>query len=377
VELLIERLVAGGEGLTRRDGKAVFVPGVLPGEKVRARIIEQRRDYDRAAPMEILSPSPHRQAPPCGLAGICGGCDWLHIAYPQQLALKVGIVREALTRAGGADPGTLEIEAGPPLEYRNRVQLHRGPAGSLGFMGARSTRVVAASRCPVSVTEINQVLAGAPAGPGPRRFIVYGASGRAYQEGRDDGEGITVRVGGRDIRFAVSCFFQGNLAVLEKLVDHVVEGLAQAAPLTLGADLYCGVGLFAAHVAHRFQRFTAVESDARSLEWARRNVASGTCEFHAATVESWITGARPSGLDAVIVDPPRAGLSGPVREWLLSRPVRLLTYVSCNPATLARDLAALAAGGYRVQGMRLFDFFPQTSHVEAVARLAHTDRERA
>jgi 23S rRNA (uracil1939-C5)-methyltransferase len=365
ITLDVERLVAGGQGLGRMSGKAVFVPGVLPGEKVRARIVEERRDFDRALLLEVLRPSPGRRQPPCSLAGVCGGCDWLHIDYDRQLENKLVVVREALRRVGGIDAPDMGIEAGQPLAYRNRAQIHRDPAGRLGFMGARSNRVVPVASCPVVVPEINRVFSGEVPAAGRRRFGVFGSEGRVIQEG-SGGQDVRVVVAGRTIRFSVGCFFQSNLAMLDRLVVHVMEGLAGST----AADLYCGIGVFGAHLAARFRRVIAVESDAAAAAWARSNIGEEGNEFHATTVEEWISAAAPSGIDAAVADPPRAGLSDRVRKWLLRRPVGTLVYVSCNPVTLARDLASLLSGGYRLQGIRLFDFFPQTSHVESVARLA-------
>ncbi|MCX7031128.1 MAG: methyltransferase, partial [Spirochaetes bacterium] len=172
---------------------------------------------------------------------------------------------------------------------------------------------------------------------------------------------------GRTIRFSVGCFFQSNLAVRPGLARHVA---AAAGSGIVAADLYAGVGLFGALAADRFERVVAVESSSASLSFARRNVASGRFEAFPMTVEQWIVaGAAGGPFDTVIADPPRAGLGGEVRTWLASAQPRTLVYVSCNPVTLARDLGELTRGGYEIDDLRLFDFYPQTSHVEAVAVL--------
>jgi len=171
---------------------------------------------------------------------------------------------------------------------------------------------------------------------------------------------------GRDIVFSVGCFFQSNLSVLSMLVPFAIDGLAGKR----AADLYCGVGLFGAFLAQSFDRITAVESSTHSLSYARRNLVGDSHEFFPMSIEGWIeSGAAGSSFDAAIVDPPRTGLSPEVRRWLRrSRPSRLV-YVSCNPVTLARDLGELAGGSFDLDDVGLFDFFPQTSHVETVARL--------
>jgi 23S rRNA (uracil1939-C5)-methyltransferase len=368
-ELTIARLVAGGDGLGFIDGKAVFVSSVLPGERVSIRIAQRRGDYDRAVLVEVLEASPHRVSPGCRFAGLCGGCDWLHISYDEQLRQKISIVTEALRRTGHLQREDPSIEPSEPWRTRNRAQVHRGPAGRLGYMGARSAQVIPVDACPIVAPSIEKLFRGGARPPiGLERFTVFGDGEMLAVEGGDDGRDLAVEVGGRQILFSVGCFFQSNLAVLRKMVPWALEDLQGES----AADLYCGVGLFGSLLASCFERITCVESSAMSLAYARRNVPGASHEFYPMSVEQWIQSTAASGrLDAVIVDPPRAGLSAEVREWLrLSRPPRLV-YVSCNPVTLARDLGDLtASGGLTLEGLRLFDFYPQTSHVEAVAKLA-------
>lgn len=373
VEVVVERLVPGGEGLARRDGKALFVAGVLPGEKVLVRPVEIRRDFDRAELVEVLEPSADRASPSCALAGTCGGCDWLHAAHAAQIGFKREIVREALQRTGRMSLGVPPLDPGPPFAYRNRVQLHRHPSGALGYRAAASDRVVAATACPVAVAPVNALLADPPPPQAIAldRFTAFGDASWVACEGRDDGCELAVQVAGRTVRFSVDCFFQSNLEALQGLARHVAETVGGGgATVGAAADLYAGVGLFSGLVADRFARVVAVESSTASLSWARRNVAAGRLEAYPMTVEQWIAaGAAGGPFDAVIADPPRAGLGREVRAWLASARPRTVVYVSCNPVTLARDLGELARGGYAVDDLRLFDFYPQTSHVESVAVL--------
>jgi 23S rRNA (uracil1939-C5)-methyltransferase len=369
LEVTVERLVAGGEGLARREGKALFVAGVLPGERAAVRLVESRKDFDRAVLVGVLDPSPDRVRPACALAGRCGGCDWLHISHPAQIGLKRGIVRETLQRTGRIERDEPPLEPGPPFAYRNRVQLHRHPSGSLGYREAAGHRVVAASACPVSVGPINTLLADPPLPESIAldRFTVFGDASWVACEGRDDDRELSVEAAGRAIRFSVGCFFQSNLAALQDLARHVA---AAAGSGGAAADLYAGVGLFSALIAGRFDRLVAVESSAQSLSFAARNAEAAGLEAFPMTVEQWITaGAAGGPFDTVIVDPPRAGLASDVRAWLASVHPRTLVYVSCNQVTLARDLGELTRGGYAIDDLRLFDFYPQTSHVEAVATL--------
>lgn len=367
VDIVIEKLVAGGEGLGLLDGKAVFVPGTLPAEKVRVRLTQRRKDFDRASLIEVVDASPSRQDPPCTLAGFCGGCDWLHIRYEEQLAQKAAIVRESFRRVGRFAWDSVSIHAGPSLGYRNRVQIHRDPAGRLGFMATGSQRIVPVATCPVSDPAVNRVFADPALAPADReRFTVWGEGEWPAVEGVDDERELTVRVQGKKVVFSVGCFFQSNLSVLSQLVPFVMQDLSGEA----AADLYCGVGLFGAFLAERFPRVTAVESSSLSLSYARRNIPGVSNDFYPISVEQWIeSGAARGPFDAVVVDPPRVGLSPEVRQWLCRAKPSRLVYVSCNPVTLARDLGELTQAGFAIEEVGLFDFFPQTSHVETVARL--------
>jgi 23S rRNA (uracil1939-C5)-methyltransferase len=400
--LSIVKCVPGGDGLGFLEGKAVFVPGVLPGERVTVRIVKRRKDFDAAELVEVLEPSPHRVTPGCRYAGACGGCDWQHMSYAEQLRQKAAIVQETLQRTGGIAREVPPIEPSPSWAARNRAQIHRDAGGALGYMAARSNGVVAVESCPIVVPALDALFRDrAPAPEGLNRFTVFSDGAFLAVEGRDDARDLSVSVRGRDIAFSVGCFFQSNLAVLERLLPWVLEGLSGGTV----ADLYCGVGLFGSFLAERFQRIICVESSAMSLSYARKNVRGAVTELYPVSVEQWIAsgaaralpgapgarsvypralpgapGARsvypralpgaPGALDAVIVDPPRAGLDAEVRDWLPRAAPRTLVYVSCNPVTLARDLAGLVAGGFRLDDLRLFDFYPQTSHVESVARLS-------
>jgi len=368
-ELVIARLVAGGDGLGFLDGKAVFVPGVLPGERVRIRVVQRRRDYDRAILVDVLEASAHRVAPGCRYAGLCGGCDWLHIDYEEQLRLKAAIVAEALRRTGRIQREDPRIEPSSPWQARNRAQLHRAPQGGLGYMGARSVRVIPVDDCPIVSPAMGRLFRGEALPPdGLERFTAFAEGETLAVEGRDDTRDLTVTVNGRDIQFSVGCFFQSNLGVLQKLVPWALAGLEGGT----AADLYCGVGLFGAFMAEKFARIICVESRAMSLSYARRNVPGPSHEFYPMSVEQWIQSrAASSRPDAVIVDPPRTGLGEEVRTWLRESAPRRVVYVSCNPVTLARDLAVLTGTEYGLDDLRLFDFYPQTSHVEAVAKLTH------
>jgi 23S rRNA (uracil1939-C5)-methyltransferase len=381
--LTIEKLVPGGDGLARSEGKVIFVPGTLPGETVRARLTESKKDFARAKVEEIVAAAPGRVEPACPVAKVCGGCDWQHIGYEEQLRQKVSLSADALRRLGGIDFPGLAIEAGEPWGYRNRAQLHRDAQGRAGFLARGSNTLVAVEACPVADPALEPLLArkpaGRPSGPGPagmnpagprslRRYPTWAQGGMAASgETREDAE-ISVDILDRPLRFDLRCFFQSNVAMLAKLIPFALEGLQGKEAM----DLYCGVGVFGAFLSERFTRITAVEENEHALAYARRNIAGAEHRFLCGKVEELaargdLKGPAP---EAVLVDPPRGGLEQGARDFLgVTRPERLV-YVSCNPATLARDLKELTAKGFSLDALRLFDFYPQTAHVEAVARLS-------
>lgn len=398
-EAVIEKLVPGGDGLARLEGKVAFIPFTLPGERVRARVSESKKDFIRAMPVEILESSADRVAAPCPVFGRCGGCDWQHIDPPAQARHKLAMAEDALRRVGGiAFPG-LAIESGSPWRYRNRVQIHRAPDGTAGFLARASHALVPIRDCPISREAFAPLFAPVPGRPipggtGALRFpggtMRYPAWSHPLTGGGDfllsaepgsigageklpslDGAagGIEVSILGKALRFDLFCFFQSNLEMTERLVPYALEGLSGG----LALDLYCGVGLFGAFLADRFERVLAVEENPIALEWAQRNIGA-THDFVRGRVEDLLgaergllASARP---EAIVVDPPRTGLDPAVTDFLVSkRPPRLI-YVSCDPVTLARDLKRLLAAGFALEGLRLFDFYPQTAHVESVAKLA-------
>jgi 23S rRNA (uracil1939-C5)-methyltransferase len=412
LDLDIEKLVPGGDGLARHEGKVYFVPMTLPGEKVRVRVTESKKDFARAEVAEILAPSPDRVKPECAVFGRCGGCDWQHIGYPAQLLQKVAMVEDALRRTGGLVFPGLAIEAGKPWRYRNRIQIHRGPGGEGGFLARDSHAVIPIATCPVSASAFDTLLA-TPATPGqPVQGMAdkrlqgrrYSAWSHSRPDGSDflisdepgaTGPGLVLAPGlpaapvpgylgprvegtsgeieavilGKVLRFDLRCFFQSNLAMAEKLVRYALDGLAGEEAL----DLYCGVGLFGAFLTDTFTRVLAVEENPISLEYALRNIGA-TQHFLRGRVEDllgeergYLAACRP---DVVVVDPPRDGLDQAVKDFLIAKKPPRLIYVACNPVTLARDLKTLIAAGFRLDALRLFDFYPQTAHVEAVAKLA-------
>ena len=398
----IERLVAGGDGLGRlggsRGGRAVFVPYAIPGETVLIEVVQRRKDYSRARIAEILEPSPDRREAFCSYYGNCGGCRFQHMSYPRQLREKSAILQETLRRTGGID--IRDIPAVPSAEqgYRTRVRLHRGAEGRPGFKAARSETVVTVDRCPVCVEPINRAITSIPLmstetitllasdrGVVSDRSIVVGeTAGIDGPPGANGTAGVwdvsgnrdtaTVTVAGRPFHCSPGAFFQSNLSLLPELVSCATAGLSGGRLL----DLYCGIGLFGGFLADRFDQVVCVDRSARAVALARKNVTGAKHRFAARSVERW-AGGNTMRCDAVVVDPARPGLNPRVIDYLLACGASELVYVSCNPATLARDLAILTRSGgsepgYTLEQMRLFDFFPQTPHMEIVVRLGSRGR---
>jgi len=377
ISLHIDKLIPGGDGLARHDGRVVFVPGVLPGEDVTVEIVEAKKDFARARLVSIESSSSDRVAPPCKLAGRCGGCDWLHIAPEAQARLKLELVRDSLRRMAGFDLPDLRIETGAPLGYRNRIQAHVNRTGQTGFLGRGGHEFVRVPACPVAHPALAPVFAETARPNGPERFLAYGhtaVDGTAQMARADealDAE-IAVQVLDRTIVFPLRGFFQSNLEMTRKLIPFVMNGLS-GGPQTVAFDLYSGVGLFGAFLKDHFERVVCIEFNKHALAYAKRNVGDAGLFFSEA-LEKVVTTPGGNPLDkvapsAAVIDPPREGLDKAVRAWLIKKPVPQLVYVSCNPVTLARDLKELLAGPYELEDMRVFDFYPQTSHIEAVAKL--------
>ncbi len=375
VNMTSEALVPGGDALARHEGKVVFIPGALPGEEIRVALVERKKDFDRGEIVTVLKESPDRIQPPCPHADSCGGCDWQHINHEAQLRHKVDLAKAAYLRLGGfAFPG-LGIESGPPFGYRNRMQLHVDRRGGFGFKARRSHDVIAVDHCPIAHESLQTLFSSTSDLRPSTRLHVFGhpTVGDAKVRREDDGQGpVEVTVLGKTFAFGLRSFFQSNLEMLERLLPFALEGLSGQ----IAWDLYSGVGLFAAFLQERFEKVMAIESDAHAADFIRRNTRSGI-EIHAGRVEDLlVTGGldkigeqmqpRP---DAIVVDPPREGLHVQARQWLVKVRAPKLVYVACDVVSQARDLKTLLAAGYRLDALRLFDFYPQTHHLEAVARL--------
>ena len=398
--LQIEKLIYGGEGLARHGSRAALLPFVLPGESVEARIGPSRGGVLRGQDVRIAKASDDRVAPACPLFSRCGGCHYQHMTDDAEIAHKVRILRETLARIGGVE-WTKPIEAvrSEPLGYRNRTQLHarpRGRASRLGFHAPRSHRLVAADECPINSPRLNAVhgalnrMASNRRFPGrlrvieifsdedqvqlnlprlsrplPARFwrqcatelgVSHAGAALDYRCGRD-----VFRVSGRS-------FFQVNRHLVGRLGQLVVGDCTG----DLAIDLYAGVGLLTLPLARRFGEVIAVDSAESAMRDLRTNARRAALAVRVAQmdVSAFLEGwSKRPGL--VLADPPRSGLGGPVVERISKLAPSRLHLLSCDPATLSRDLSALLASGYVLDSLSLVDLFPQTYHIETVAKLRH------
>ncbi|MBW2267169.1 MAG: class I SAM-dependent RNA methyltransferase [Deltaproteobacteria bacterium] len=375
VEVRVERLAAGGDGVGRLpDGRVVFVPLTAPGDLARVAVTELRARHARAELVELLEPSLVRVEPRCAVFGVCGGCTWQHLAYATQLEAKQAIVADALRRIGRVEwTIPIEITASPSAYHyrgRTRVQVE---AGVVGYRRRGSRALCATRACPVLLEHLEERL-GAFAADAPRRdgewelAFAAGAS-RATPLSGGDGPRLTLHVGGDAIGISPGAFAQSNALLHERLAERV---FACAGRGGCALELYAGAGFFTLGLARRFDLLVAVEASPVAVDDLRENLAAARLEhveiFEADVAsEAWLA---PAGVtDLALLDPPRTGLPRSVIERLLRIAPRRLVYLSCDPATLARDLGHLLRGGYELRHVEAFDLFPQTPHVEVLVAL--------
>ncbi len=407
VPVHLDRLVAGGDALGRLDdGRVVFVPGGLPGEDVMVRVVEDRRDFVRAALIDVTVADADRVVPMCPLvAEGCGGCDWQHLAPAAQLGQKTQVAREALVRTGRLDPTWLRPGGSvAPWGYRTTMRFAAAARPDAsgwsrpGLRRARSNDVVAVGRCPVAHPVLDAMLDGvrlrgveeltlrvsAATGEATARWTAAdtgrrrarGGSGRARRGGAvtglpehvatGDSARIVERVAGVDLRVSAAAFFQSGAAAAEVLVRTVAELAGDALSVASRVvDAYGGVGLFAATVVPQAAEVVLVESSSAACRDAEVNLRGRTAVIEVSTVEEW----RPVPADVVVADPARQGLGRDGVEHVAATGATTVVLVSCDPVAGARDLAMLVAAGFEVTAARVLDLFPQTHHVELVTRL--------
>ncbi|MEU4327792.1 class I SAM-dependent RNA methyltransferase [Nonomuraea dietziae] len=408
VELEVGPVAHGGWCVARHEGRVVFVRHALPGERVVAEITEETTRFLRADAVEILEASPDRVTPPCPYAGpgLCGGCDWQHATLEAQRALKASVVAEQLSRLAGITRDVLVEEvpgAKDGLGWRTRVQFAATREGVLGFRKHRSHDIQPVEACLIahpSVEEVGveahtwrnsmgvEVIASSGGehavviAPKPRSSVavppleapasILVNQGKGRSEPRHGSGMLHEQVGDRVFQVTGSGFWQVHPGAAETLLDAVLS-YAAPEPGEWALDLYCGVGLFAAGLAEAVGPSGAVfgvENEAAAVRDARANLRDlPWAQVERGRVEDALDRFEIERADLVVVDPPRSGLGREVVTRIASLEASRLVYVSCDPATLARDLAWFAELGYDLADLRAFDAFPMTHHVECVALL--------
>ncbi|MGE5595587.1 MAG: class I SAM-dependent RNA methyltransferase [Hyphomicrobiales bacterium] len=385
VTVRAESIVFGGSALAHLDdGRVVFVAYAVPGERVQATVERVHHDYIEAVTTTVLEPSPDRVEPPCPVFGECGGCQLQHMTYEAQLAAKEAVVREQLRRIGHLDDAVVQpiVGAAHPWAYRNHVRFSTGRKfGDVGFISRRGRGLLKIDCCPIAEPFVNELLP---------RLQGHGAGLHQIQvrTSRQTGEYLvnpavpgvdvetgqrwyTEELGGKRFRVSASAFFQVNHDQAEQMVRLVGEALPEQGRLLV--DGFAGVGTFAVLFAERFGRVIAIEESNSSARDSAVNLEEApNVEMRVGKVEDVLPLLEVTP-DAIVLDPPRPGCAPPVLEAIARfRPTRVV-YVSCNPATLARDLRVLADAGYALRTVTPLDMFPQTGHIECVAALELAD----
>jgi 23S rRNA (uracil1939-C5)-methyltransferase len=380
-----ERVVAGGEALCRHpDGRVLFASGALPGETVEVEITETKKDWARGHVVEVHGASPNRVVEPCPnrRAG-CGGCDWQHLAVPQQLAAKAEIVIDALRRTARLTDARVIVGGSVPAEgYRTTIRVVGMPDGSPGYRAERSHRTVPAAGCLIAHPRLVELLPLLRIEPGTEVTLrVSSATGQrtaSWEGGAETVQGLPrsvftapdavvhEQVAGTRLRVSASSFFQSGPAAAELLVDAVARAAGDLTGTTV-VDAYGGVGLFACTVARAAQHVVVIESSASAAADAQANLAGRRAQVLRTEVGHWKAPAD-HGFDVVIADPARTGLGRPGVAALAAAAAPILVLVSCDPVALARDARLLADRGYRFDGTEALDLFPHTHHVETVTR---------
>ncbi len=418
----IEKLIYGGEGLAHCGGATVFVPFVLPDEEVAIQPVERKKKFVRGRVERVITASPERSAAPCPHFGVCGGCHYQHIPYEAQLRYKAEILRETLRRIGRIEwSAPISLHASPPWQYRNRAQWKIraiGDSGAsknlgIGYFRAGLTALCAVEECPIlsprlfetlaalrtALTSgalppslraieafadaqdnrllLNALFAGFPASPAALaeklHSAIHGLESLLLQDGSGDrmelfGPGyLNYAVSGASYRVGHLSFFQVNRFLIDEMARQVC---LEAGAGELALDLFAGAGLFTLPLAERFAHVVAVEANPASARDLETNLAAchGRAEGRNADAGDFL--AKWKGApDAVVLDPPRAGVSPGALARLAELGPRRIVYVSCDPSTLARDLVRLTAAGYALADIHLFDMFPQSFHMETLVRL--------
>jgi tRNA/tmRNA/rRNA uracil-C5-methylase (TrmA/RlmC/RlmD family) len=344
-ELKIQDVAFGGKGVARENGKAVFIPFTIDAERISARIVHEMKNFAEAELIELIEPSKNRVTPECPYFGRCGGCSYQHIQYEHQLELKARQVEQTLQRIGRITDAPMQPIVRSPLSYgyRNRITVH-SEDGIVGFYRRDEHRLIDVAKCPIAMPPVNDELAALRA-----------------RRPRDGHYTLRAHSGPR-------IFSQTNDAVAHQLLERVTGSISKRGTLLI--DAYCGAGFFAKQLLEKFERIVGIDWDVHAIEAAMEK-ATAKEDYFAGNIDQLLgeilRDADPRST-TIIADPPATGLSVNVRRTLLKFPVATLIYVSCNPPTLARDLAELRER-FQIVFVTPFDMFPQTAEIEVLVHL--------
>jgi 23S rRNA (uracil1939-C5)-methyltransferase len=382
IRVEIERILPGGVGLAHAGGKTVLVSLAAPGDELRVQVEREQGNVLFASVVEVLAPSPVRIEPPCPYFGRCGGCDFQQLTYEAQLAAKADIIADCLQRITRMDHVPHITVHPSPNNWRYRVratwQIDQDKR-EIGYYERGSRRVCDVAECAVLLPELQETLARVRSTdwlefpPELKHLdVVTGEDdvSLAPPFGEFETNELSLRVGSEVYQYNAQAFFQINPALLPQLMEFALSDAGGETAL----DLYCGVGLFTLPLARRFARVVGVEGNSVATRFARRNLQQAgltNARVVTASVAEWMR-SKSGEVDFVLLDPPRAGAESAVIKGMLELHPQRISYVSCDPATLARDLKKLIAGGYAIESVAGFDLFPQTHHVETVVLLTPT-----
>ncbi|MBN1921466.1 MAG: 23S rRNA (uracil(1939)-C(5))-methyltransferase RlmD [Anaerolineae bacterium] len=401
-ELNVTAMAHGGDAIGKHQGRTVFVPFAIPGERLRVELVEERKHFIRARLLEVLEPSPVRVTPPCPYFGRCGGCHFQHIAYEAQVQIKGLVVLDQFQRVGKFE-NPLVFEPLPDVsgwEYRNHARFHITAEGHPGFLAADSQEIIPIKDCPIMhpllgqlytsldlmLPDVEQMELRVGTATGDLMLLL-----QTYDEEPPSLEVdfplsivqvchdtlpvpligldyITEIVHGREFRISATSFYQVNSAQAERLVE-IVLGALELQGHERVLDAYCGVGLFTAFLAEEAAEVVGIELNAASVADAVFNLADAP---NVTLIEGQVEDVLPDweqAFDAVVLDPPRTGLDPVMLDAMLRVSPERIVYVSCDPATLARDARRLVDAGYVLEWVQPVDLFPQTFHIENVALL--------
>lgn len=387
IQIEITDIAFGGDGVGRVDGRVVFVPFTMVGERVEAEVWRLHKQYARARLLRVLQPSPHRIGGRCRHFGECAGCQYQHMPYPHQCEIKTKQVRDVMQRIGRFESPPVRPVLPSPLEYgyRGKINLHprRGKLCYVGWDG----RAFEVKECHIAAAAIDEKIREGTLKAMGRGDIVLRANsrGQLFVHDLSSGEGdreFVEHFADFPFRLPINSFFQNNIAMLPVMSEAVGARIAEAG-VGYVVDAYCGAGFFAIYLAKKLslKRGWGIEIDPQAIPWARRNAAQAglnNLEFFQGAVERVLPVLLAKHRTIapslrVLLDPPRAGCEPKVLESLIKAKPKQIVYVSCDPSTLARDLKELCKSAYFLEEIQPLDMFPQTAHIECIARLKRVE----